>query len=187
MWFKAAGFKERFEVTECGRLRSIDRMVPNWPKGMRPVKGRELKCSAGKSGYKMVDARSRGKSESKGQLLYLHRIIAETFIPNPSRFSVVNHIDGNKKNNKVTNLEWCTKEYNHKHAWAEGLIDSVKTPVMSERNGVGVWYPYMRNVIEGNFNPSLVHAAINGRQKTHGKMKWHYCPVTNTKNKLVEL
>lgn len=183
MWFKAAGFEGRFEVTNCGRIRSIDRMVPNWPKGERPVKGRELKCVKDKSGYKRVDTRSRGKAHSKGKSVLLHRIIAQTFIKNPNEYKEVNHIDGDKLNNNILNLEWCTKEYNHKHAWESGLCDKQKRPVVSHSNGLGVWYPYMRKVIEDGFNPSLVHAAINGSQKTHGKMKWSYCPtITNIQN-----
>lgn len=51
----------------------------------------------------------------------VHRLIARFFIPNPYFYNVVNHIDGNKLNNSIENLEWCTSSHNNRHAWEAGL------------------------------------------------------------------
>lgn len=56
------------------------------------------------------------------KVVSLHRAVAEAFIPNPDNLPVMNHLDGNKHNNDVSNLEWCTVEDNCRHAYATGLV-----------------------------------------------------------------
>lgn len=63
--------------------------------------------------------------ESKIKTKAIHRLVAETFIPNINGFPQVNHKDGNKENNNVNNLEWCTNEYNMEEAWRLGLRNSI--------------------------------------------------------------
>ena len=72
----------------------------------------------GKSGYMSVGFwMGGGKIKRK----YVHRLVAGTYVPNPCGKPEVNHIDGNKCNNVASNLEWCTKSENHKHAFKLGL------------------------------------------------------------------
>lgn len=56
-----------------------------------------------------------------------HRLVAMLFIPNPNNYPVVNHIDGNKQNNTIANLEWCTQYHNNKHARDTGLNNVSKS------------------------------------------------------------
>mgnify|MGYP004653004915 FL=1 len=67
-----------------------------------------------------------------GVFLLGHRIVAQTFLPNPNNYPIVNHIDGNKENNHVSNLEWCDAKHNNQHAWDTGLNtdDSVALEVI---------------------------------------------------------
>jgi hypothetical protein len=69
-----------------------------------------LKGSIGEHGYKYYRLSKNGKKK----MFYAHRLVAEHFLPNPNNLPVVNHIDGNKLNNSVTNLEWVSYSENTK-------------------------------------------------------------------------
>lgn len=69
-------------------------------------------------GYEIVDLYKNGKRKT----VRVHRLVAEAFIPNNDNKPEVNHIDGNKHNNNVDNLEWVTKKENCRHAWNNNLI-----------------------------------------------------------------
>jgi len=84
--------------------------------------GQPIKSSITENGYKRV------WYEGRGQMV--HRIIAEKFIPNPENYTDVNHKDGNKLNNHVDNLEWCTHKYNVNHGFQLGLFNEKR---LSER------------------------------------------------------
>ena len=77
-----------------------------------------LKPSTDKFGYTRFSA----TKDKKQKTLRTHRLVAEIFIPNPNNLSQVNHKDGNKLNNTVSNLEWCTDSENKLHAYKMGLM-----------------------------------------------------------------
>ena len=62
---------------------------------------------------------------------YIHRIVAKCFIPNPNGYNEINHRDGNKTNNEASNLEWCTRSENNRHAFQTGLRDYRELSVLA--------------------------------------------------------
>lgn len=80
---------------------------------------RKLKYRLTKNGYARVQYKVNGKYIDK----YVHRLVAQHYIPNPNNLPCVNHKDGNKLNNCVENLEWCTYKANMEHASSHGLIN----------------------------------------------------------------
>ena len=95
------------EVSNLGRIRTLDRYVPNRG-GKRLVKGQVLKQHLNNKGYMYVCFSENVKTVN----LYVHRMVAICFIPNPNNLPEVNHKDNDPTNNAVSNLEWCTRKYN---------------------------------------------------------------------------
>src|SRR5699024_3243872 len=121
-------FKEMFgypdyEISNYGRVITKSRNVRythavTGKEHFRTTKNRFLKLyHNNRTGYKFIQPRLNGKPSNEN----IHRLVALTFIDNPDGLKFVNHKDGNKHNNCVDNLEWCTNEYNHKHATMTGL------------------------------------------------------------------
>ena len=78
---------------------------------------RKMKPQVHTQGYLQVKLYKDGK----GRKFKIHRLVSEIYIPNPHNYPQVNHIDGKKTNNHVSNLEWCTSSQNIKHAYNTGL------------------------------------------------------------------
>lgn len=85
---------------------------------IRRVGSNRDKAVQTKDGYLITQIYMNGDREH----VRIHRAVAEEFIPNPDNKPEVNHIDGNKLNNDVSNLEWVTKKENCRHAWDNGLV-----------------------------------------------------------------
>lgn len=116
LWKDIKGF-ENYQISNFGRIKSKERMVENATrKYLKPEK--IIKTHVMKVGYLAVVLRDK---QQKNHLLKIHRLVAEAFIPNPYNFPQVNHIDGNKANTRVDNLEWCTPSQNTRHAIENGL------------------------------------------------------------------
>lgn len=102
------------EISEFpGYFATPDGQIVSYKTGKRHV----LIGGSCNSGYRGVLLRKNGKTIRRN----VHRLIAITFIDNPHNLPSVNHVDGNKKNNDVSNLQWCTASENMKHAFQTGL------------------------------------------------------------------
>ena len=77
-----------------------------------------------KKDYAVISLRKTGNRKIYN--FFVHQIVAQNFILNPNKFSEINHIDGNKHNNKIDNIEWCSRNINMQHAYNNGLISYKK-------------------------------------------------------------
>lgn len=120
-WKPIKDYEGIYEVSNDGKVRSLNKEVnvsnQYGAKAKRIIKGKMLK-KVFNGMYYVVGLSNKNKIKQ----CLVHRLVAEAFIDNPNRYNCVNHIDGNKLNNNVVNLEWCTKEYNTKVAWEDGLV-----------------------------------------------------------------
>ena len=113
----------------------------------------------------------------------IHRLVATIFIPNPENKEQVNHIDGNKANNSVSNLEWSTRNENIKHAFATGLSNNNKENHCKARKIKGtclktgkelIYYGGQKQMIIDGFTPGNISSCCRGKLKTHKGFTWEY-------------
>ena len=115
IWKSVDGFEGYYEISNLGNLRSVDKYF-RWGRGKGHIKyslSKILSPSINNSGYKIY---ALSKPGSKPVCKTIHRMVATAFIPNPHNLSDVNHIDEDKFNNRVDNLEWVIHKENMIHS-----------------------------------------------------------------------
>lgn len=120
IWKDIPGYKNYYQVSNIGRVRSLTRVVGFKRVGHKSKKteiGKLKKLVPDKNGYLRTSFYKDAKSIRRGA----HQMVALAFIPNPDNKPFINHKNGIKTDNRVENLEWCTPEYNEKHATYNGL------------------------------------------------------------------
>lgn len=120
-WKDIPEYEGLYKASSHGSIISLDRISYNF-RGQLKLKGKKLKGSLSKTGYKNVFLSKEGVVSC----FSIHRLIAELFIPNPYNKDEVNHINGIKTDNRVDNLEWATGSENIKHAFNKGLRIEMK-------------------------------------------------------------
>lgn len=115
-WKPIKGYEGLYEVSDVGEVKALKRTI-NQGKCHRTWEEHIVKFSVDGNGYFRTNLAKDGVNKT----VKVHRLVAEAFIPNPSNLPEVNHIDGNKQNNHVENLEWCSRSENLKHAVEIGL------------------------------------------------------------------
>lgn len=118
VWKPVLGYEGIYEVSNIGRVRSIDRVRVLSDGRTRFFPGVTLVGKVGTHGYRAVTL-----SDKVARTVVVHRIVAEAFLPREIGKNWINHRDGDKLNNAADNLEWCTPKENTAHMIEAGLAD----------------------------------------------------------------
>ena len=173
IWKDIKNYEGLYQVSNMGRVKN--------------KKNCTINPELNKNGYKYIPL----YKENKRRRELLHRIVATAFIENPNSLPQVNHIDGNKQNNNVDNLEWCTCSYNLKEAYRLKL----REPARAMLGKKGIKCPNSKKInqydLEGNFiklwystmdierelkirHNSISKCCKHKKYKTAGGYKWEY-------------
>lgn len=122
-WKDIKGYEGLYQVSNLGRVKSLNRTSTHSKGYIAHYKEKILKQSFERNGYARVGLSKYGKTK----LYYIHVLVAEAFINNPDNLPEVNHIDEDKTNNCVDNLEWCNHKYNSIHGTRANRISKAMT------------------------------------------------------------
>jgi len=104
----------------------------------------------------------------KKQTYNIHRLVAELFIDNPNNLPCINHKDGDKLNNCVKNLEWCTYSHNAKHAYDNGLYRNIKPIIATDlKTGKETAFRSAREAEGYGFSNQLISKCCTGKRNYH--------------------
>ena len=158
---------ENYEVSTSGKVRSTDRLISRKDGSTHFWKGKSILLSKNTSGYWQV-----GMTNKKGikKTLVVHRLMGLAFMPFGDKVDFqINHIDGNKENNNIENLEWCSRQENIAHAVRIGLMKKGGDLPYSKLvldNETGIFYESMSEaaIAKGIKNRTLSHWLLGDRK-----------------------
>lgn len=189
IWKDIEGYEGLYQVSNKGRVKSLERDIIRKNGRKYHVKERILKDAPEGHGYFQVclyDAKGRNKR------LRVHRLVAETFIPNPEDKTQVNHKDEDKTNNHVDNLEWMTCKENNNYGTrteraGKAIAKALGKPVAQYSKDevlIKVWQSTMEVQRQCGFNQSHISAVARGTRKSCGDFVWRYVEDDNQLNML---
>lgn len=150
VWKDIEGYEGLYQVSNLGNVKSLDRTQIQKRGDLyynRKYKGQIIKPHLTHKGYCAIGVTKNNKHKN----FSVHRLVAKAFIPNPENKPEVNHIDGNKQNNMVNNLEWCTRSENLKHAY------NSKLKICTKKHRETAKYQCKKN-----FNKKILQYDLNG-------------------------
>lgn len=180
VWKDVAEYEGFYKVSNKGNIYSVERRNS---RGYRRG-GRMLKPSYDRGGYLIVALCKNGKQKTRT----VHRLVAETFLPNPNGMSQVNHRDEDKDNNNVGNLEWCDSKHNNNHGTRSersAQARSKKVRAVNAKTGEVVTFNSTVETGRKGYHQGVVSMACRGVYKdntgkligdgrTYKGFRWYY-------------
>lgn len=185
-WKPVPSLLNMYEASNLGRIRSVDReiKVGRW-------RGQIRVQSIGSNGYLYVNTSVNGKAKN----ILSHRLVAEAFFGEIPNGMEVNHIDGDRKNNKIENLELVTHSENCKHRHEvlgapypkpglKGRYSRNAKPVIGKNviDNTVIFYPYVTLAEKDGFSVTGISKCCNGNRKTSGGFSWRYATQKEVMN-----
>lgn len=176
MWKQIEGYEGYYEVSDSGDVRSVDRYITDSTGKVRFLRGSIMKLSEQKNknrrdGYLVVNLHKNHTMN----VTPVHILVANAFIPNTNNMPVVNHKDGNKHNNNVSNLEWCSYADNNIHALNCGLR-SPRGVAINQYTTTGEYVGSYKSVTEAarrtGFSRGAISHCIHGRTSSSFGYIW---------------
>lgn len=165
IWKDIKGYEGLYQISNLGNVKSFPR------KGTHTIKERIIKFTKSNKGYCIAVL----KNNYVQKALSVHRLVAQAFIPNPDNLPQVNHIDGNKLNNCVDNLEWCTNKQNRKHASKNHLLFTRHINQYDlDGNFIKEWYSVMEASKFYDINCNSLRSACRSKKGIYKGFIWKY-------------
>lgn len=163
VWKDIEGYEGYYQVSNLGRVKSLDRIV-EYKDGKKCLhKSKLLVGTDNGRGYLMVNLRKDGTRKS----FLIHRLVAEAFIPNFDNKLTVDHINRDRADNRVENLRWATQLEQ-----ADNMDN--KKPIVAIKGETILYFESAKQAEKYGFNPPTICACCRGKVKTHRGYEWHY-------------
>ena len=185
LWSNIDGFNSKYLISSLGRIKIKDNTSKRINNGVlcnyhQKEMIKSIKINDNKNEYVRVSLVHNGDNKTK--TVYIHRLVAKAFIPNPKNLPEVNHINGKKSDNRIDNLEWCDKSYNMKHA-IETLGFKANVSYLHDKRPVYQLDKDTNEIIKSfdSISQAIKETGIThisgvclGNRRTAGGFKWKY-------------
>ena len=162
------GYEGYYEISNLGNVKSLQRTIEREGGSTMVLTERVLKPNLTTAGYYHIGLRKGGKRKA----YTIHRLIATTFIDNPEGLPQVNHIDEDKTNNRIDNLEWCTAKYNMNYSLAKTVYQYTLSGEL-----VKEWDSATTACKDGKYTAPNITNVCNGTYSHHKGYKWSHIPL----------
>lgn len=178
-WKDIEGYEGLYQVSNYGRIKSLGNEATRKEKILKP--------NLSGAGYYQVGLCNNGIRK----LFYVHRLVAEAFIPNPNNLKEINHKSEDKTLNTVENLEWCDRLYNMNYGDIKNKMSQSHIGIFINREDqskkvyqytldgelIKVWESTAECEREGGFHQSSISNCCLGKQQKHKGYRWSYEPL----------